>query len=148
MVPEAVPAATTIAKSAASGATSSLDGGADSSSAELDICEVTPRIIVCGRPTGRDTDVEERRNNVSALGQHLDLKYSDNYLVVNLSNKNRNKIDYTRFHNSVLEFQPFSRSDLSDDTPGMGQVFRICYALKVRLSGMLLAVGWRACIHW
>lgn len=84
----------------------------------------------CGRPTTRPTDLRDHRNNIDELAAYLDKKIGENYLVYNLSNKNRNMIDYSKFHNSVVEFQPFSRSDVVDDTPAMGQIFRICYSLK------------------
>lgn len=77
----------------------------------------------------RPTDVHDHRNNIDAMAAHLDRVIGEHYVVFNLSNKNRNLIDYGKFHNAVLEFQPYSRSDLADDTPAMGQVFRACYAL-------------------
>jgi hypothetical protein len=68
------------------------------------------------------------------LGTFLDQRHGDNYAVLNLSNKGRNVIDYSKFHNSVVEFQPYSRTDITDDTPGLGEVFRACYCLRFFLE--------------
>ncbi len=54
----------------------------------------------------------------------------DNYVVFNLSTKGRNEVDYGAFKNAVVEFQPYSRVDIIDETPSLGQLFRVIYALK------------------
>jgi len=72
----------------------------------------------------RPTDVAGNRNNIDALAGYLDARHADSYTVFNLSNKGRAQLDYGRFHNAVCEFQPYSRTDLTDDTPAMGQIFR------------------------
>ena len=100
----------------------------------LDLCYVTPRIIVCGRPSMRGTDVRDHRNNTAALAAWLDQKHGGDYLVVNLSNKNRNNIDYGRLGNSVLDFQPFSPPWIVDDAPAFSQTWRIIYSLHFWLA--------------
>jgi hypothetical protein len=95
----------------------------------LDLCYVTPRLIVCGRPSARSTDIADHRNNVTALAAFLDKRHGGDYLVFNLSNKNRNAIDYGRFGNQVLEHQPYSPLGIVDDAPAVAQCFRILYSL-------------------
>lgn len=72
----------------------------------------------------RTTDVLGHRNNIDELAAYLDGRHPDNYVVFNLSNKTRATLDYGRFHNAVEEYQPYSRTDITDDTPAMGQMFR------------------------
>lgn len=100
----------------------------------LDLSYISPRLIACGRPSVRQSDLVDNRNNVAELGAFLEQKHGDTFLVCNLSNKNRTQIDYTRFRNSVVEFAPFTRPDLVDDTPAIGEVFRACYCLKFFLE--------------
>ena len=50
----------------------------------LDLCYVTNRIIVCGRPSMRSTDVADHRNNVKELVSFLEKKHPGDYMVFNL----------------------------------------------------------------
>lgn len=113
------------------------------------------------------TDRDDTRVNSKDLATWLERTFGDNYLIWNLSSKNRNTIDYGLFKNQactyrsgphpdcanaaaaarahthhrrlrsrsqVQEFQPFSRVDMTDETPAIGQVFRILYTLKFFLE--------------
>lgn len=100
----------------------------------LDISYVTGRVLAAGRPSVRETLLDDHRNNVTEMAAFLGQKHSDEYLLLNLSNKNRTSIPYSKFDNRVVEFIPYSRPDLTDDTPCMGEVFRACYCLKFWLE--------------
>lgn len=68
------------------------------------------------------------------LAKYLDKKHPGDYLVFNLSNKNRNVLDYGRLGNQVLEFQPQAPLGYVDDAPGINQTFRIVYTLAFWLA--------------
>jgi hypothetical protein len=46
-------------------------------------------------------DKEDHRNNIGELVKYLDRVHNGDYCVFNLSNKNRNTIDYSKLHNQV-----------------------------------------------
>lgn len=104
------------------------------SQSSLDISYVTGRVLAAGRPSVRETLLDDHRNNVAEMAAFLTQKHSDAYLLLNLSNKNRTSIPYSKFDNRVVEFIPYSRPDLTDDTPCLGEVFRACYCLKFWLE--------------
>jgi hypothetical protein len=56
---------------------------------------------VSGRPTTRDTCVEDNRNNEEELARWLEQRHGESYCIINLSSKNRNAIDYGKFRNAV-----------------------------------------------
>jgi hypothetical protein len=91
----------------------------------LDLCYVLPRLIVCGRPSMRGTDARDHRNNTQQLAAFLDAQHGGDYVIFNMSNKNRNTIDYSRLGgNAVLDFQPFSPAWVVDDAPCFSQTWR------------------------
>ena len=104
--------------------------GSGSVASRLDMCYVTSRLLMVGRPSARATDAADHRNNTADLVKFLDSKCGGDYLMFNLSNKNRNTINYSQFKNQVLEFLPYCPAGVVDDAPAFGQVFRIMYALK------------------
>jgi hypothetical protein len=81
------------------------------------------------------TDVDDHRINVKELAGWLKQQAGEetNYVAVNLSGKSRSTVDYTPLANSVVEFAPYSRHDVVDETPAIGEVFRVIYALKFLL---------------
>lgn len=124
------------ASSASAGAAAGADKGELGvvPQSSLDISYVTGRVLAAGRPSVRETLLDDHRNNVAEMAAFLGQKHSDAYLLLNLSNKNRTSIPYSKFDNRVVEFIPYSRPDLTDDTPCMGEVFRACYCLKFWLE--------------
>jgi hypothetical protein len=69
--------------------------------------------------------------NETELAKVLSKKHGNNYVVFNLSNKTRSSIDYSKFNtNQVVEFTPYSRQDVTDEIPAIGQIYRFCYAMS------------------
>jgi hypothetical protein len=123
-----------LADGSVSVASASVVLSASPQASSLDVSYITPRVIACGRPSVRESDLDDHRNNIDDLASFLDSRHPESYMLINLSNKTRAQIDYSRFHNAIVEFHPHSRADLTDDTPGLGEVFRACYCLRFALE--------------
>jgi hypothetical protein len=104
--------------------------------AALGLSLICPRIYISCRPSSRGTDLTDSRVDQIALSKFLNTRYSDSstYALFNLSTKGRDSIDYTVFRNQVIEFPPITRSDLTDETPSLGEISRFIYSLKLWLT--------------
>ena len=102
----------------------------------LGLSLIAPRIFISCRPSSRGTDLADSRVSQVALSQFLNNRYTDSstYALFNLSTKGRDSIDYTLFRNQVVEFPPVTRADLTDETPGLGEISRFIYSLKLWLT--------------
>ena len=103
--------------------------------AALGLSLISPRIYISCRPSSRGTDLADSRVSQVALSQFLNNRYTDSstYALFNLSTKGRDSIDYNLFRNQVVEFPPVTRADLTDETPGLGEISRFIYSLKLWL---------------
>ncbi|KAI3651252.1 hypothetical protein MP228_004733 [Amoeboaphelidium protococcarum] len=71
-----------------SGSLSTLQTGGDDH--RLDFTKIVDRLYVCGQPWKRRTEKGSRRNNVNELGQYLNSKFKNRYLLFDICIQNDN----------------------------------------------------------
>ena len=98
--------------------------------AAVDMVRITPRLFIASRPTMRPTNlVDDKRNNIDVLSAALTRAHGTDWLLWNLSSKTSADMSYPALGNAVIEWQPYSRGGLRDNTPALGQVLRFVHAL-------------------
>lgn len=84
----------------------SVTGGAAGRSSRVkqnvDVTQITPRVVAMGFPWKRRTQVDAHRNNVGEVAEYLRRRYGEHYMVFNLSDKH--DVQYHHFDYQALEF--------------------------------------------
>ena len=82
----------------------------------LDLSYITPRIIVMSYPTSFPQSLI--RNNINEVANFLNERHGNNYLLINLSNK---EYDISKFNGQVLEYKI-----MYNMPPYLNTIFDIC----------------------
>ncbi|KAJ1548028.1 hypothetical protein HK096_006823 [Nowakowskiella sp. JEL0078] len=98
--------------------------------ASLDISRISNRLITCGLPWDKDTDLHSHHNNISDLSRFLNTRYPNKYLIWNLA-ADTSYGDYnpSPFNNQILSFGMSKAFQLSIRT-----LFEICRSIHSWLT--------------